>query len=275
MSPDRALRLLPLILVVAFTGCAQMPGSPSGPDPVGLNNAIVADHVDYVKAAVRSGFAQVNQRIPAPAYAEGTPLITIAARAGSLEVLRYLIFAGADINARTPANETPLMLAAYFFGADRLGTAHENHEKSVRMLVERGAELENEPHNYTPLSYAAYQGHENVVRYLLERGARVDGDARDGITYVNTPLMMAAMQGHRETALLLLRAGANARVRVYQGATAAELAARHQGGHLLGFLRCAERLAPGETFVNRCDGAANRRAMESEVPSLRPVSFDR
>ena len=42
----------------------------------------------------------------------GEPLLALAARAGSVQVVRYLISAGADINARTPVNETPLMLAA-------------------------------------------------------------------------------------------------------------------------------------------------------------------
>jgi ankyrin repeat protein len=169
-----------------------------------------------------------------------------------------LIAAKVDINALTPATETALMLAAYFRG-DSAGPPHsERHEKIVHMLVAAGAHLENEPHNYTPLGYAAYQGHDRIVRFLLDKGARVNADAGPDMCYVNTPLMMAAMQGHRDSALMLLRAGANARVRVHQGLTAAELAAKYEGKSLVPLLRCAEALQSGEGFAARCESFAAR-----------------
>jgi len=264
MNLNRISSLAFVIVIGVFAGCAQMP---SGDDTIGLHNAIVGDQVGYVKAAVESGTVNVNQRIPAPAYAEGTPLVTIAARAGAIEVLRYLISAGADVNARTPANETPLMLATYFYGSDRDGAGGENFDKVVHALVESGAQLENDPGSYTPLAYAAYQGHEQMVQYLLARGARVDSDAQNGVAHVNTPLMMAAMQGHRKTVLLLLRSGADARVRVENGHTAAELAEKHLGRDLIGYLKCAERLPRGEKFATRCEGSSASASM------LQPVSF--
>jgi len=259
MSRYHAFAAVTLLLVGIFTGCAQLPGGDGGRDDIGLLNAIVADQVEYVKAAVDSGTVTVNERIPAPAYAEGTPLITIAAREGALTVLRYLISAGADVNARTPVNETPLMLAAYFYGTDRQGTPNENFDQAARMLVDAGALLENDGASYTPLSYAAYQGNDKMVRFLLERGARVNADAQNGVTYINTPLMMAAMQGHKETTLILLRAGADARIRVDDGHTASELAAKYIGRDLVGVLKCAEQLQSGETFAQQCDGSQRAR----------------
>lgn len=240
------------MLVAALAGCAQLPAGRSDHDR--LHNAIALDDAGYVQEAVSSGRLSVNQRVPSPGYREGTPLITIAARYGSLRVLRYLISAGADINARTPAGETGLMLASYFFAdePDRNRASYDRHEQAVRILVEAGANLENDPHHYTPLAYAAYQGNERVVRYLLERGARVDADAQDGITYINTPLMMAAIQGHLDTALWLLRAGANARIRIHLGNTAAELAQKNKHWNLADALKCAEGLAPGDRFTQRC-----------------------
>lgn len=234
-----------LFLFAALAGCAYAPLDPRAPDLERLHNAIVADDVDYVRAAISVRAAHVNQRIPAPVYMEGAPLITVAARAAAVKVMEYLIAAGADVNAHTPAGETALMLASFF---SERGT---RHEQAVRMLVNAGSVLDNAPHHYTPLAYAAYQGNERIVRFLLERGARVDADASEGLTYVNTPLMMAAMQGHRDVALQLLRAGADPRVRIQWGHTAAELAAKYNHTSLSRTLRCAEMRVAGAAA--RCE----------------------
>ena len=247
-----------VVLLLVLTGCAQTPTGSS--DAERLHNAIALDDDGFVRDLVKSGRVGVNHHTATPGFPEGAPLIVVAARYGSLRTLRYLMGAGANINARAPTGETALMIASYF-GGDESGAAAANsrHEQAVRILVEAGASLENEPHHYTPLAYAAYKGHDRIVRYLLERGARVDADAEDGVIYVNTPLMMAAIQGHFDTAVWLLRAGANARVRVYLGHTATELAARHNQQNMVGALRCAESLAPGEKFVQKCASAASLR----------------
>jgi hypothetical protein len=239
------------VLLVAFLcGCGTpLLSPPDKLDQTRLLNAIVADDAGYVRGAVSNGVVQVDQQIPAPAYMEGTPIITIAARAGSLNVLRYLISAGADVNARTPAGETSLMLAAYF---DDGGAPSARHEEAVRLLIAAKASLENERHQYTALAYAAYKGHERIVRYLLERGARVNADAENGTIYVNTPLMMASIQGHQSTALMLLKAGADPMVRVVGGYTARELAAKYSHVSLARTLACAER-AGGLLASARCE----------------------
>ncbi len=234
-----------------FTGCAGMPGGSSDADRV--HNAIAVDDVEFVRDAVRSGKVNVNQLVRTPGFQEGAPLILIAARYASLKTLRYLISAGANVNARAATGETALMMAAYFQGDDGQIRAsnQDGYMQTARILVEAGASLENAPHNYTPLAYAAYAGHNRIVRYLLERGARVNADAEAGVVYVNTPLMMAAIQGHVETTVWLLRAGADPRIRVYLGHTAAELAMKNNHANIAGLLRCAESAGPGEN-VARC-----------------------
>jgi hypothetical protein len=232
------------LIALALTGCAGVGHSPGGSgDAERINNALATDDVHFVRGAIQSGTIKPDQRVSTPGYPDGAPLIAIAARAASLEVLRFLISVGVDLNARTPVGETPLMLASFFFDEARQGTgqAFERHEQAVRLLVGSGADLENLPYHYTPLAYAAYQGNDRVVRFLIERGAKVDADARDGGTYVNTPLMMAAIQGHEAIARWLLRAGANADVRVYGGHTAAELATKYNHAGLSQVLRCAQR----------------------------------
>jgi ankyrin repeat protein len=45
------------------------------------------------------------------------------------------------------------------------------HEAVVKLLLEKGAELESKDNNsQTPLSHAAEKGHEAVVKLLLENG---------------------------------------------------------------------------------------------------------
>jgi len=246
----RAIQGALTLLFLLVAGCAQMPGGGSAGHER-LSNAIAIDDVDFIRDAVKSRQLGINQHISTPGFQEGAPIILIAARHGSLVTLRYLISAGADLNAQAPTGETALMMASYFAGEE--GSRSGRHEEAVRVLVEAGASLENAPYHYTPLGYAAYKGHDRIVRYLIERGARVDGDVRDGTAYVNTPLMMASIQGHTDTALWLLRAGADARVRIYLGATASELAQRNRHANLAGLLKCAEGLAPSEKFSpQRC-----------------------
>jgi hypothetical protein len=241
-----ASRFLASILSVAaltLAGCAGVGGPGGAGDVDRVNNALVTDDVGFLRGAIQAGTLTPDQRVSTAGYPDGAPLITIAARAASLEVLRFLISAGADVNARTPVGETPLMLAAFFFdeALEAIGRAFERHEQAVRLLVSSGAQLDNLPYHYTPLAYAAYRGNDRVVRYLIERGAKVNADAADGGTYVNTPLMMAAIQGHEAIARVLLRAGADADVRVYGGHTAAELAAKYNHAALSQLLLCAQR----------------------------------
>jgi hypothetical protein len=241
--------------LLAASGCANLPGPGTRLDAEGLHNAIVADRVDYVRAAVEARWVDVNSSIPAPVYMEGTPLVTIAARAGSVDVVRYLIAAGADLNAMTPAYESALMLATYF---PTDGEVSSRHEQVAHMLVEAGASVNSHPYSYTALAYAAYQGRDQLIQYLLKNGAQVNTGFTPAQAHVNTPLMMAAIQGHVSSALLLLRAGADARARVINGHTAAELAAKHNGRDLLPLLQCAEAAGPGQAFVQRCERSAAR-----------------
>jgi hypothetical protein len=261
---------LTLVTALVLTGCAGTMTSGSGVDSDRFVTALDTDDVHYVRNAVNSGSVSVNQRVSAPGYPDGAPLITLAARSAALEILRYLISAGADLNARTPVNETPLMLAAFFSDERQssTGRAFERHERAVRMLVEAGANLENVPYQYTPLAYAAYQGNERVVRYLIERGARVNADAQRGGSYINTPLMMAAMQGHEHIVRLLLRAGADADVRVYGGHTAAEFAAKYNHRGLAQLLLCAQRQYGVGSPAGQC-----RQILGSEIPERHSARY--
>lgn len=253
---ERLARLfagIAVVLALGLSGCASVGYSPgAGGDADRINNAISTDDVSFVRGAIEARELDPNQRIVVPGYSGGAPLLAIAARAAALEVMRYLISAGADVNGRTPPGETPLMLAAFFFDESALGRSSARHEEAVRLLVSAGADVNNLPHHYTPLAYAAYQGNERVVRFLLERGANVDSGAQGGGSYINTPLMMAAIQGHESVARMLLRAGANADIRVFGGHTAAEFAAKYSHAGLAQLLLCAQRQYGTGSFGPQC-----------------------
>ncbi|RYP59119.1 hypothetical protein DL770_010282 [Monosporascus sp. CRB-9-2] len=86
--------------------------------------------------------------------------------------------------------------------------AAHRHEAVVKLLLEKGADLESKDSRYgrTPLSWAAENGHEAVVRLLLEKGA--DREFKDS-RYGRTPLSWAAENGHEAVTKLLLEKGAD------------------------------------------------------------------
>ena len=104
MTRSFASLIASLIVVLGLTGCAGVGGGSADNDRI--VNAIVADDVYTVRGAVQNGGLNPNARVPAEAYPDGAPIIAIASRAAALEVMRFLISSGADVNARTPVNET-------------------------------------------------------------------------------------------------------------------------------------------------------------------------
>ena len=241
--------------VALVAGCVSTFTTGGTPDLQQLGHAIAIDDVRSVRAAVESKSITVNDVVSGIGYS-AVPMITVAARNGATAVLQYLISAKADLNARTPNRDTAVMLASLFADEDRERNSVSTlrYDQAVRLLAEAGANLENVDANaYTALAYAAYAGRDNTVLYLLQKGAKVNGPAQGRMTYANTPLMMAAMQGHRNVVLHLLRAGADATIRVQNGMTAMEFAEKNKQTHVMGPLRCAEGLKPGETFRARCE----------------------
>ena len=141
---------LALGLAGAAAGAENTSGSVSADDYL---RVIRANNLKELRKISCQDGAQAHDRM------DWTPL-HYAALYGSTEATRILLEAGADPNARTLAQATPLMFAAYSL------------EKS-RLLVEKGADVNAKAKDgTTPLYVAAgTQGNERTVRYLLEKGA--------------------------------------------------------------------------------------------------------
>eukprot|EP00698_Gefionella_okellyi_P023395 TRINITY_DN7985_c0_g1_i1.p1 TRINITY_DN7985_c0_g1~~TRINITY_DN7985_c0_g1_i1.p1 ORF type:complete len:2097 (+),score=350.14 TRINITY_DN7985_c0_g1_i1:158-6448(+) len=84
--------------------------------------------------------------------------------------------------------------------------ARNGHTKFVRLLLDRGAQLECETADGdTPLHVAAFNGKRMVVTLLLSRNAAIEHRNKDGFT----PLLDAARNGYPDCERILIENGAN------------------------------------------------------------------
>ena len=172
-----------------------------------LHHAARDGHADVVRALLDAG-ANIEARTEYGA----TPLGEAGGWAkGHADVVRLLLDAGADVDTRDEGGWTPLFHAVYF------GAHMDMDVDVVRVLLDGGADA-NAWHKdgFTPLHHAVGQGHADVVRALLDGGADADAwDKRLG----STSLHDAAMVGHADVVRALLDAGANIEARDEDGNT--------------------------------------------------------
>jgi ankyrin repeat protein len=123
----------------------------------------------------------------------GTPPLLKAVQAGNLPAMMLLAEAGADPNVQK-FGFTPLVSAI-----------QHKHRPMVEYLIAHGADV-NLPsgHSCSPIGYAAASADLELVRLLLDAGADPD-EQQIG----ETPLTLAVMHHHPEMVLLLLERGAN------------------------------------------------------------------
>jgi ankyrin repeat protein len=126
------------------------------PASVALLKAAATDDVDKVRSELARGMS------PDSASKDGYTLLHLAARAGSMRVLRLLIERGANPNLTTGHGSfTPLHLAA---ATGRL--------EAARALLRAGADVRAKTHDgSTPEDFAAGSGHAALAK-LLHDAAR-------------------------------------------------------------------------------------------------------
>ena len=91
----------------------------------------------------------------------------------------------------------------------------------VRVLIDKGADVNQPSRSQTALMRAADKGYLEIVRLLLSKGAQVNVNTDDG-----TPLMVAVRRGETEIMKLLLAAGADVKTVHRMGDQALAMAAR-------------------------------------------------
>ena len=192
---------------------------------------------------------------------DSTPLC-VASQCGHAKVARILLEHGANIDAQNKEDQTPrnLLLAMW---SDK--SPHDDID-SIRLFLERGADIDAVDDNHSALLHAAsYYGSVEVARLLLERGANInvrdsggqtplhralvetkDGSGDhyfDGIQLLlehgadvgaldndnSTPLHVASRYGSVRATRLLLGHGANVHLLNNDGHTPSEVASTN--GH--------------------------------------------
>ncbi|WP_165251311.1 ankyrin repeat domain-containing protein [Paludisphaera soli] len=130
-------------------------------------------------------------------YISDMTFLKVAAMHGHPDMARYLLDAGADLEACEPE---------FDFGWTALSVAAlEGRADVVALLLDRGAAIDYEDlTGRTPLALAAEHGRDEVVRLLLDRGAALDHEVLPGCT----PLALAAEHGRAEVVRLLIDRGA-------------------------------------------------------------------
>lgn len=111
---------------------------------------------------------------------------------GHIDLVRFLLDAGADIDALSKNGQdlTPLHSAL----------ANPHHAKVSLLLIEKGADITlAQSEGYTPLHYAAANGTDDVVIHLLAMNANRSAKTKDG----KTPLDLARERKHLTTAKIL------------------------------------------------------------------------
>ena len=136
----------------------------------------------------------------------GTPLHS-ASSEGHLQVVRYLLRRGINVNVRNSGDDTPLLLAS-----------GQGHLDVVQCLLEHGADMNLlDDQNNTPLTLAAYSGHVNVVRFLLEHNADVNSRDEDGYTPLHDVTRGDRFNAERaQIVRLLLKHGADPNARNHE-----------------------------------------------------------
>lgn len=183
-----------------------------------LQAAIVNGHNPTARLLIERGAASVDDL-----DARDRLLISAASVLDNLEMVRLLLLRSSDVEGRPRIGPRTheAMLKAVWWGDRAVET--------VRLLLESGVDADaqgayGQMEGWFALAFAAQSNHLELVRLLIERGANLQASDKIGFT----SLMYAARDGHLEIARLLLDAGARCSAVDHRGFTALDIAMRNE-----------------------------------------------
>ena len=163
-----------------------------------LHIAIEFGHTEIIRILIDAG-ADTEARTgrALQTYFGWTPLM-FAAHWGNSEAIRLLTSAGADLNATEQGSRYPHSVLAI--------AAVEGNYLSAQQLIKLGANVNStsEDRSFTPIFLASRHNHVELVELLINNGASVNEGTKDSYT----PLHAAAISGNMRIAELLINNGA-------------------------------------------------------------------
>lgn len=133
-----------------------------------------------------------------------------ACESANLDIVKFLVEHGTDVNKDDGNGRTPLSYAVY-----------RGYENIVKYLVEHGTDInKTDKQKATALCWASYYGHEGIVKYLVEHGADVNTIDYKG----NAALTLASEKGLKEIVQYLVEHGADINKKNKKGATPLHIA---------------------------------------------------
>jgi len=165
-----------------------------------LTFAAIAGNLEIMKYLLSQG-ADINT-----IDRENSNLMHNAAANGHLEVVKYLIDQSFDVNAADDNGNTALL-----FASDR------NNIELVRYLLDQGADVHAESSNGTTVILnAAFSGNNEMIQLFQDKGLSINHANQWGVT----PLMYASLVGNMDIVEYLLEQGADVHAISAQGETA-------------------------------------------------------
>jgi len=150
----------------------------------------------------------------------GVTSLHSAASNSDVEVLKYLVSQGDEVNAKDYVGDTPLHRAA----------AGNTQVEVFQYLVSQGADVNAKDNTgWTPLHYAATNSNVEVLKYLVSQGADVNAKANEGLT----PLHRAKTISHVQ---YLISQGAEVKAKTDSGLTPLHLASSDSDVEVLQYL---------------------------------------
>jgi ankyrin repeat protein/uncharacterized caspase-like protein len=216
-----------LNLLIPLVGCSGLTHAPTQySNQKDLKAAIRAVQNQDLNN-LRSIISKNNAILNGMEDSKGNTLLDIAVLKGTLEIVEYLVSAGANVNYRNSSDGTPLIIAiknekfdliAYLlnqganvnlasqFNDTPLHTAVGRGElEIVKLIVSHGADLNVKNNNKeTPLLIALENNYSEIAEYLISKDANVNIKNQGG----KYPLHIAAYNGNLEVAKRLVSRGA-------------------------------------------------------------------